>query len=60
MNSAWRIVEDPNVASARKRKAQGLRPLQQGRDDPDVPEPAGPAEDLESNIFLVEFQGILS
>ena len=29
MNAAWRIVEDPNMQSARKRKTKGLEPLEQ-------------------------------
>ena len=27
MNHAWRIVEDPNMKSARRRRAEGLPPL---------------------------------
>ena len=29
MRSSWRIVEDPEMKSARRRKAEGLSPLQQ-------------------------------
>ena len=29
MNAAWRIVEDPNMQSARKRKSEGMAPLEQ-------------------------------
>ena len=29
MNAAWRIVEDPDMQSARKRKSEGMAPLEQ-------------------------------
>ena len=32
MRSCWRIVEDPDMKSARKRRAEGLQPLQQQTD----------------------------
>ena len=35
MQSCWRIVEDPEMMSARRRRAQGLQPLQQQQQQQD-------------------------
>ncbi|CAE7420984.1 RE1 [Symbiodinium sp. CCMP2592] len=54
MGHAWRIVEDPNMKSARRRKAEGLPPLGNVPNEGDEPAHTGEPDSEEICSYLIQ------